>query len=272
MANTNQKPDRQAPLLAPGAERAGTTDRGPWAPAQGRNLDALNDLSADPEAPTASGNVALNPGVEGVPGPNPDVGAAPELADPNYTAASPRRRVDTPDAGVTRMGTGPAGNFAQAQSPNRRPARRVADVMTADVAVCGADSEIYYVARMMDARDVGAIPVVESTDTMKPVGVVTDRDIAIRVVARNQDAKGLRARDVMSANVLAVTPDTCLDDCRRRMEERQVRRVVVVDGNGRVCGIVAQADLARFTPNEKAGELVKEVSQPDKAGAQGQYH
>ncbi len=61
---------------------------------------------------------------------------------------------------------------------------------------------------------------------------------------------------------LTVTPQTGLEECLRQMEERQVRRVVVVDDDGRCCGIVAQADVARFLPGTEAGELVKDVSRP----------
>ena len=72
-------------------------------------------------------------------------------------------------------------------------------------------------------------------------------------------------RDCMTADVLTVTPETNLDECVACMEQRQVRRVVVVDGDGRCTGILAQADLARLLPKEDTGELVKDVSQPDRS-------
>ena len=199
--------------------------------------------------------------------------AARETNDPNFTAASrPASDRALGDVGTTRMDTGRDADrqvTRTAEEANRRMrgpvsgARVAGDIMTADVSVCSPDSELYYVARMMEERDIGVVPVVESTDTMRLVGIVTDRDIVVRVVAKNQDYKDLRARDVMSTDdLLSVRPDTPLQQCLDRMEMRQVRRVPVVDDTGRLVGIVAQADLARSASQEQVGELVKDVSMP----------
>ena len=169
------------------------------------------------------------------------------------------------------MDTGRNMNERQSQSGARGGIDRVRDVMTADIEVCTPQTELYYVARMMAERDVGAIPVVESTDSMKPVGIITDRDIVMRAIAKRQDPHGLRAGDCMSTDVLTVTPDMSLDECLNRMEARQVRRVIVVDDDGRCCGIVAQADIALRAPAHETAELVRDISQPDQQSMGGGY-
>jgi CBS domain-containing protein len=200
----------------------------------------------------------------------------PEIADPNFTAASPRAK-DHTDTGVTRMDTGRNFDNRKSQAGRSGNPSCVRDVMTADIEVCTPQTELYYVARMMAERDVGAIPVVESTDSMKPVGIITDRDIVIRAIAKRQDPDGLRCADCMSTDLLTVAPDMSLDECLNRMEERQVRRVVVVDESGRCCGIVAQADIARMAPANETAELVRDISQPDEdqqsmGGGHAAYH
>jgi CBS domain-containing protein len=199
-----------------------------------------------------------------MPGPSDSAGpAARETTDPNFSAAS-QRAVDRPRGNVTRMDRGAAGREpAGATRPMPgQSARLVRDVMTADVEVANPDSELYYVARMMAERDVGAIPVVQNTDTMHPVGIITDRDIVVRAIAKNQDPRDLRVIDAMTQGVLTVTPEMSLDECVGQMEQRQIRRAVVVDETGRCCGIVAQADIARHTWEHKSGELVREISEP----------
>ena len=198
----------------------------------------------------------------------------PEIADPNFTAASARAK-DHTDTGVTRMST--ANDMSKQRSKSRGDENPscVRDVMTADIEVCTPQTELYYVARMMAERDVGAIPVVHSTDTMMPVGIITDRDIVIRAIAKRQDPGALRCADCRSSDVLTVTPDMSLQDCLNRMEERQVRRVIVVDDKGRCCGIVAQADIARHAPESETAELVRDISQPDQqsmGGGHAAYH
>jgi len=189
--------------------------------------------------------------------------AARETNDPNYTAQRVRES-QLEDGDVTRMDT-------TVNSPGTRPGfarmgdriNRVSDVMTRDVAVCNPQTEIVYVARVMGERNCGAIPVVDSTDTMQLVGIITDRDLAIRVIGKNQNPADLRASDVMTSDPHSVRPDTSLEECAERMEQLQVRRMPVVDANGRCCGIIAQADFARMAPPQETAELVQEISEPD---------
>jgi CBS domain-containing protein len=142
---------------------------------------------------------------------------------------------------------------------------QVKDVMTADPACCTADTPLPHVARMMVDNDCGEIPVVDDKASKLPIGVVTDRDIVCRIVARNINPVGAIAADCMSQPVVTVTPDMSLEECCRLMEEKLIRRVPVVDERGACCGIVALADIALQIRKSAAGEVVKEVSQPTAA-------
>ena len=94
------------------------------------------------------------------------------------------------------------------------------------------------------------------------LGIVTDRDITVRVVAKGQDPYAMRAGGCMSSVAFTVREDAPLSECVMIMQRQQVRRVVVVDREGLVCGIVAQADVAEAAPREQSGELLRQVSEP----------
>jgi CBS domain-containing protein len=136
----------------------------------------------------------------------------------------------------------------------------VKDVMTPDPECCSPETGLQEVARMMVDCDCGCIPVVDSNDSKMPIGMITDRDITCRVVAQGRNPLELTAGDAMSSTVVSVTPDTSLEDCLNLMEESQVRRIAVVDDNGKICGIVAQADVALNADGKKTAEVVQEVS------------
>ncbi|MDQ3286788.1 MAG: CBS domain-containing protein [Pseudomonadota bacterium] len=136
-------------------------------------------------------------------------------------------------------------------------------VMTSDPAVCTPQTPLRDVARMMSRNDCGEIPVVESEQSRKPVGVVTDRDITIRVVAEGRDITSAVASDAMTSPVTTVRQDADFDEVCDLMEKEQIRRIVVVDNRGDVCGIVAQADIARTGREDETADLVREVSEPN---------
>jgi CBS domain-containing protein len=115
---------------------------------------------------------------------------------------------------------------------------------------------------MMVEHDCGAIPVVENMHVMRPIGMVTDRDIVARTVAQGLNPITMMAREVMSSPVISVTPDMSVEDASNLMAENQVRRVPVVDGLGACVGIVAQADVALNAAGQTTAEVVREVSQP----------
>ena len=142
---------------------------------------------------------------------------------------------------------------------------QVKDVMTADPACCTPETPLTEVARMMVDNDCGEIPVIEAKGNKRPVGVVTDRDIVIRTIAENINPLELTAADCMTTPVVTVLADLPAEECCRTMEEKQIRRVPVVDDKGEICGIVALADVVRHAENGAAGELVKEVSEPTKS-------
>jgi CBS domain-containing protein len=144
---------------------------------------------------------------------------------------------------------------------------RVRDVMTADPTCCTPDTSLEAVARLMVDCDCGAIPVVGDLAAKFPIGIITDRDIVTRAVAGGKNPLELTARDCMTMPAITMTEDTKLDDCCDLLELNQIRRVIIVDRDGRVCGVVAQADIAAHASKRVAGELVREVSQPTRARA-----
>jgi CBS domain-containing protein len=137
--------------------------------------------------------------------------------------------------------------------------KQVADVMTPGAATVRLADTVTEAARTMREHDVGAIPVVD--DGML-VGIVTDRDIAVRVVAEGRDPNTMRAAEAASPDLVVVHPEQSLDDATELMGARQVRRLPVVDDTGRLVGMLAQADIALGERPKIAGHLLEEISQP----------
>ena len=132
------------------------------------------------------------------------------------------------------------------------------DLMTSDPQCCTAETPLNEVAKLMVECDCGEIPVVDSDK--KLIGVVTDRDIVCRIVAKGQNPSAMTAQDAMTQPVISVTEDTSLKDVLSAMEEHQVRRLPVIDARGCCCGIVSQADVALAGQDSEVGEMVREVS------------
>ncbi|MBC75025.1 MAG: CBS domain-containing protein [Halobacteriovoraceae bacterium] len=135
----------------------------------------------------------------------------------------------------------------------------VKDYMTTEPACCSPDTELREVAQMMVDCDCGEIPVLDSG--RKVVGVITDRDIACRVVARGRNPSKLTARECMSDHIVTVKEDASFDECVDLMEDNKVRRLPVVDQEGRCCGIISQADVIR-NKDFSAGEVIRRLSRP----------
>jgi CBS domain-containing protein len=113
----------------------------------------------------------------------------------------------------------------------------------------------------MKSEDVGPIPIVKDKQTKQLVGIVTDRDLALKVVAAGLDSKTTRVEEVMSTGLVTCKAEEDCDAALDLMEEHQVRRIPVVDDNGRLVGIIAQADIAtRLDVPEKTHEVVEEIS------------
>jgi len=134
----------------------------------------------------------------------------------------------------------------------------IKDVMTSDPCTIDADKSVAYAAKMMRDEDVGVAPIVESD---KLVGMLTDRDIAVRVVAEGKDPERVTVREVASKQVVTVDPQQDLEEALRIMAKHQVRRLAVVEEDGRLVGVVAQADVAREGDDNETGQLVQEISQ-----------
>ena len=139
--------------------------------------------------------------------------------------------------------------------------KRARDVMTPDPACCSPHTSIDQVARMMIQNNCGEIPIVDASN--RPLGVVTDRDIVCRIVAEGKNPLGYTAEQAMTTPVVALGPDVSIDDVIATMEDRQIRRVLVVDDEGACAGIIAQADVAAKGPARKTAELVREVSRDE---------
>ena len=138
----------------------------------------------------------------------------------------------------------------------------VSTVMTPNPAACRDTTSLREVAQMMIDNDCGQIPIIDAAN--KPVGVVTDRDITIRIVAAGKDPATATAADAMSTPCKSVGSDTSLYDCTCLMEAEKIRRVPVVDADGKLAGIVSIADIALAGKKEATAEVVKEVSEPGK--------
>ena len=136
-------------------------------------------------------------------------------------------------------------------------AKTVREVMTANPCAIDADKSVSYAAKMLRDEDVGLAPIVEGK---KLVGTLTDRDIAIKVVAEGKDAEATKARDIATTRLVTVDPDQSLDEAMRLMSKHQVRRLPVVEEDGRLAGVVAQADVAKHASAEDTGEVIEEIS------------
>lgn len=162
-----------------------------------------------------------------------------------------------------------------ASGPERDEARtaqgseghKVADVMTPEPRTVTPETSIEEAARLFAELDSGALPVVESEVELIPVGMVTDRDIVTRVLAYGENPLELTVADCMTTPALTIGMDDDVDDAVRIFEQAQVRRAIVVDDEGRCCGIVSQADLAFAVDDALAAEMVRAVSIPSEEEA-----
>jgi CBS domain-containing protein len=132
----------------------------------------------------------------------------------------------------------------------------IKEVMTRDVRACEPNATVADAAKVMAQEDVGPVPIVEDG---RLVGIVTDRDIVVRVVAEGRDPNATTVKEIASTDLVTVSPGDDLDEALKLLAERQVRRLPVVEGD-RLVGIVAQADVARLGKDTQTGEVVEEIS------------
>lgn len=135
------------------------------------------------------------------------------------------------------------------------------DVMTRDPKAVSPDQTVFDVVKLMRDEDVGMVPITEGNGQGRVAGVVTDRDIALHLGESDEKPSNVRVRDVMTTNVVRVAPEDDLSEVERKMEDAQVRRILVCDGD-RLVGVIATADLARETKRKEVGRILEKISEP----------
>jgi CBS domain-containing protein len=135
--------------------------------------------------------------------------------------------------------------------------KSIQEAMTPNPTTIEATTKAQEAARIMKSEDVGSLPIVEGD---KLIGVVTDRDLAIRIIA---EAKGIDTpvAEIASKEVVTIDPQQSLEEAARLMANNQVRRLPVVEEDGRLVGILAQADIAQTGHDALTGETVQRISQ-----------
>jgi CBS domain-containing protein len=134
--------------------------------------------------------------------------------------------------------------------------------MTKNPVCCWPNDSAAKAAELMKSGNIGSIPVIENEQIQKLVGIVTDRDLALKIVAEGRDPKTTNVEAVMTRKVVTCRADDDLQKALNAMAEHQLRRIPIVDNDHKVVGIIAQADVAtRANQPEKTAEMVMEISQ-----------
>jgi len=137
---------------------------------------------------------------------------------------------------------------------------KVRDVMTPDPVCCTPDDTAQKVARMLKDQNIGSVPVVLDQASRKLVGIITDRDLCCNIVAEGKNPVNTRIDRMSTINPVSCRDGENIANCETLMQEHQVRRIPVVDGEGRCIGIVSQADVALKEKPEKVSKTVTEIS------------
>lgn len=134
------------------------------------------------------------------------------------------------------------------------------DILTSDVETVTPDSSMFDAAKTMMVRDLGWLPVTDEGN--KVIGIITDRDITVRGVAGGLDPKKTKVEDVMSRDVYSCSINGTVEDACNMMEDEQVRRLVVVDDEEGLVGVISLADVALQAREAQSGEVLKKVTEP----------
>lgn len=141
--------------------------------------------------------------------------------------------------------------------------KKCSDIMTEDLIWCSPDDPVSKAAQLMKTEDIGPILIVDNEESRRLVGIVTDRDLALKVVGERRDPNTTRVEEVMTRKLVTCRADDDVETAMKAMAQYQLRRIPVVDDNGRLVGIIAQADVAtRVDKPEKTAEVLKEISEP----------
>jgi CBS domain-containing protein len=133
--------------------------------------------------------------------------------------------------------------------------------MTKNPVCAYREDTVAHVARLMRSEDIGSVPIVQDDTTKRLMGIVTDRDLAIKVVSEERDPKNTRVSDVMTTDVVTCSETDDIETALDAMSKNQLRRIPVVDDGNMLVGIIAQADVATRLNPEKTGEVVREISE-----------
>jgi len=145
---------------------------------------------------------------------------------------------------------------------------KCAHVMTTEIFCCLPTDSLEEVASVMQSEDIGPVPIVDDLERRRLIGIVTDRDIALRAVARGLDGRKTTAEEVMTRTLVTCEADDEIESALNLMARHQVRRLPIVDGGSRLVGMISQADLAtRLNESEKIAEVVEEISRPNEASS-----
>jgi len=136
------------------------------------------------------------------------------------------------------------------------------EIMTKNPECCLASDTVITAAQLMKSEDVGPIPIVADKDSKRLTGIITDRDLTIKVIAEARDPNTTRLKDVMSDDVVSCNENDDVDKVLKLMEENQLRRIPVVGKDDQLLGIIAQADVAtRLGQPNKTGRVVEQISE-----------
>lgn len=141
---------------------------------------------------------------------------------------------------------------------------KINEVMTPDPACCEISDSAHKAALIMRELNVGIVPIVESELSMKLVGVVTDRDLCLKIVAEGRDPKGVKLQECMTSELVTCKPDDDMQTVLQLMQQNQVRRIPVVGEDNRIEGIVATADMVLCGEfgSEDIDETMQDISEP----------
>ena len=138
---------------------------------------------------------------------------------------------------------------------------KLSSIMTGGIETIRPQATLAEAAKKMASQDIGSLPV--CAERRQVVGIITDRDITVRAVARGMDPNQTRVEEVMTRDVLSCSSDAEVEDACQLMEKRQVRRLLVTDGSDTPVGIVSLGDIALCLRESQSGEVLKKVSEPD---------
>jgi CBS domain-containing protein len=140
--------------------------------------------------------------------------------------------------------------------------KKCSDVMTENLVYSSPEDTVSHVAQLMKKEDIGPVLIVDNEDSKRLVGIVTDRDLALKVVAEGRDPQTTKVEEVMTRKLITCRPDDDVESAMKAMAQYQLRRIPVVENGNRLVGIISQADVAtRVDEPEKTAEVVKEISE-----------